>query len=122
MPEGKDTDRGGSPRGADRSQSWREQVAASEAAHRESGEPVIKQTEGGGFSANTPAGIERFRAITARSALRLHAAGLRSKHTPAAQRAAHDILGLEPGTHKGRGANQALLDQLNTHLAEKYGK
>lgn len=139
MPEGRDTDRYGNVR-ADRAspyfvagthgqdmpeppadRSWSGDVAASEEEHRQSGEPLIRSTEGGGFQANTPAGIEAYRAATTRSALKIHVGGLKHSRINLVQRAAHQVLGLEPGTHKGRGANQALLDLMNTHMNEKYG-
>ena len=119
MPTGPDTDRGGQAR------PWREQVEESEEAHRESGEPLsrsIGDPERGGFSVTTPAGIEAFRALQTRSALKMHVAGLQHSRIKMVRSAAHQVLGLPEGTHRGRGANQALLDLMNVHIDTKYGK
>ena len=71
-------------------------------------------------SANTPEQISGMQAAATRSALKLAALGIQHSRPKMVQDTAHRVLGLEPGTHKGRGANKALLDLMNTHMSENY--
>jgi hypothetical protein len=71
-------------------------------------------------AATTPEQISAFQAAATRGALKLAVLGIPHSRPKQVQDSAHYVLGLEPGTHKGRGANKALLDLMNTHMSENY--